>query len=185
MLTPLQQEKLTHYFRLYDVDDDGRIARADFERIADNVRFLHVAAEKTPEHQAIRNGLLLRWEALKSSADTDDSGAVDLREWLRYWEGVLDDDARYQEEVAHLADRLFALFDTDEDGVLGADEFCNFYGVYGLKAAMARLVFLDLDVDGDGAVTREELMAMVHEFYRSDDPKAPGNRIFGPVGILG
>jgi Ca2+-binding EF-hand superfamily protein len=185
MLTPLQQEKLTHYFRLYDVDDDGRVARGDFERVADNVRALHVGEERTPAHRAIREGFLLRWEALRASADADDSGAVDVREWLRYWEGVLGDDIRYQDEVAQLADRLFELFDTDEDGVLGADEFCNFYGVYGLKAAMARLVFLDLDVDGDGAVTREELMVMVREFYRGDDPEAPGNRLFGPVGTLG
>ena len=29
MLTPLQQEKLTHYFRLYDVDDDGRLTQIE------------------------------------------------------------------------------------------------------------------------------------------------------------
>ncbi len=182
MLTPLQQQKLAHYFRLYDVDDDGCVARADFERIAENVRALHLADKGTPEHLAIGKEYLLRWEALRASADTDEDGAVDLREWLRYWEGVLSDDARYLGEVARVADRLFGSFDTDEDGVLGADEFCNFYGVYGLKAAMARLVFLDLDMDGDGAVTRQELMDMVHQFYRSDDPGAPGNRLFGPIG---
>jgi len=185
MLTPLQQEKLTHYFRLYDVDDDGRIARADFERVAENVRALHLAGVGTPQHRAIHGGFLLRWEALRASADADDDGAVNLLEWLRYWEGVLGDDARYQEEIAGVTERLFELFDTDEDGVLGADEFCNFYGIYGLKAAMARLVFLDLDVDGDGAVTRQELMEKVHEFDRGDDPRAPGNRLFGPVGALG
>jgi Ca2+-binding EF-hand superfamily protein len=185
MLTPLQQEKLTHYFHLYDVDDDGRVARTDFERVAENVRALHLAAEKSVQHRSIRDGFLLRWETLRASADADDNGAVDLTEWLRHWEEVLADEARYQNEVAQLADRLFELFDTDGDGVLGADEFCNFYGIYGLKAAMARLVFLDLDVDGDGDVTRQELMDMVHEFYRGDDPSAPGNRLFGPVGMYG
>lgn len=185
MLTPLQQQKLTHYFRLYDVDDDGRIARADFERVAENVRALHLASDESPQHRAIREGFLLRWETLRASADADDNGAVDLTEWLRHWDGVLADDARYQNEVAQLADLLFELFDTDGDGVLGADEFCNFYGIYGLKAAMARLVFLDLDVDADGDVTRRELMDMVHEFYRGGDPGAPGNRLFGPVGLLG
>ena len=181
MLIPLQQQKLTHYFRLYDVDDDGRIARADFERVAENVRALHLAGEKSPRHRAIRDGFLRRWDTLRASADADDDGTVDLLEWLRHWDVVLGDDARFLEEVAGLADRLFELFDTDEDGVLGADEFCNFFGIYGLKAAMARLVFLDLDADGDGAVTRQELMVMVHDFYRGNDPGAPGNRLFGPL----
>ena len=185
MLSPLQMEKLIHYFRLYDVDDDGRVARADFERVAENVRALHLAGERSPEYRAIRDGFLARWETLRASADVDDNGSVDVHEWLHYWDGVLADEARYQEEVAGVTKRLLELFDTDEDGVLGADEFCNFFAIYGMKTAMARRVFLDLDLDGDGAATREELMAMVHEFYRGDDPKAPGNRLFGPVGSLG
>lgn len=181
MLTSFQQQKLTRYFRVYDVDDDGRIARADYERVAENVRALHDAGGRSRAHRAIEDGFQRQWEALRKSADADDDGDVDLLEWLRYWDGVLADDGRYREEIAGLTERLFELFDTDDDGVLGADEFCNFYGIYGLKAAMARRVFLDLDVDGDGAATRQELMGIAHDFYRGDDPAAPGTRLFGPI----
>lgn len=181
MLTDLQKQKLTRYFRVYDVDDDGRIARPDFERVVENVRALYDADENSPAHRFIRDGFFRRWEALRSSADVDHDDGVDLGEWLVYWDDVLVDEDRYHQEVASVTERLFQVFDTDEDGVLGADEFCNFYGIYGLKSAMARQVFLDLDVDGDGSVTREELMAMAHEFYRSDDPQAPGNRLFGAL----
>lgn len=181
MLTDLQQKKLTRYFQVYDVDDDGRIARADFERVAENVRALYGAGETSSAHRLIRDGFLRGWEALRAAADVDDSGAVDLEEWLSYWDGVLADGERYQDEVISVTERLLRVFDTDEDGVLGADEFCNFYGIYGLKSAMARQVFLDLDLDGDGNVTRQELLDMAHEFYLSDDPDAPGNRLFGPL----
>ena len=181
MLTDLQQKKLTRYFQVYDVDDDGRIARPDFERVAENVRALYGAGETSSTHRLIREGFLRGWEALRASADADDNGGVDLREWLSYWDGVLADDVRYEDEVASVTQRLLAVFDTDEDGVLGADEFCNFYGIYGLQSAMARQVFLDLDLDGDGNVTRQELLDMAHEFYLSDDPDAPGNRLFGPL----
>lgn len=181
MLSDLRKKKLTRYFQVYDVDDDGRIARPDFERVAENVRALYETDERSSAHRLIREGFLRGWEALRASADADDNGGVDLGEWLSYWEGVLLDDERYQNEVASVTERLFRVFDTDEDGVLGADEFCNFYGIYGLKSAEARLVFLELDLDGDGAVTRQELMDMAHEFYRSDDPDSPGNRLFGPL----
>lgn len=181
MLTPLQTKKLTRYFRLYDVDDDGRIAWPDFERVTENVRALHMAGPHSAIHGHIRDGFKRRWDALRASADADDDGAVALSEWLGYWDGVLADDARYGEEVGFVTERLFELFDTDEDGVLGADEFCNFYGIYGLSAALARQVFMDLDADGDGSVTRHELTGMAHEFYRSDDPDAPGNRLFGTL----
>lgn len=181
MLTSLQQQKLTRYFRVYDVDDDGRIARADYERVAENVRAMHNAGARSPAHRAIEDGFIRQWEALRESADADEDGGVDLLEWLRYWDVVLADDARYLREVSGVTERLFELFDTDENGILGADEFCNFYGIYGLNAAMARRVFLDLDRDGDGEVTRQEFTEMAREFFRSNDPAAPGNRLFGPL----
>lgn len=182
MLSDFQQQKLTRYFGVYDVDDDGRIARPDFERVVENVRALYGAEARSSAHRGLERDYLRWWEALRASADADHDGGVDLFEWLSYWDGVLADESRYQEEVASVARTLFEIFDTDEDGVLGPDEFCNFYGVHGLKSALARQVFLDLDADGDGTVTREELMEMAHEFYRSDDPAAPGNRLFGPTG---
>lgn len=181
MLSPLQQKKLDRYFRIYDVDDDGRIARADFERVVENVRALYDADLNSPTYKELREGFLGRWEALRASADADDDGGVTGAEWLAYWDGVLGDEGRYADEVAMVTDRLFRIFDTDEDGVLGSDEFCNFYAIHGLRSAEARLVFMDLDADGDGAVTRQELVDMVHEFYRSDDPSAPGNRLFGSL----
>jgi Ca2+-binding EF-hand superfamily protein len=182
MLSDLKKRKLTRYFRVYDVDDDGRIARPDFERVVENVRMLHGMGDNSPGHRALLAGYLRRWEALRASADADSDGGVDLDEWLAYWDAVLSDEGRYQAEVASVTDRLFELFDSDADGALGADEFCNFYGVYGLKSDLAREVFADLDLDGDGVVTREELVEMAHQFYRSDDPDAPGNRLFGSTG---
>ena len=181
MLTDLQRQKLTRYFRVYDVDDNGTISLPDFERVVENVRALYGVDETSPVHVGLRDGYLLRWSALAESADKDHNGGVELDEWLAYWADVIHDDARYEVEVASVTQRLFEVFDTDLDGVLGSDEFCNFYGVYGLKSALARQVFMDLDADGDGRVTRQELLDMAHEFYRSDDPDAPGNRLFGPT----
>lgn len=180
MLTDIQRRKLSRYFRVYDIDDDGRIGLPDFRRVLENVRILHGHPTDSRQHQELEEVFQRRWEALRDSADLDDDEGVDLEEWLAYWDGVLADEERYEREVSALVGRLVETFDTDEDGVLGADEFCDFYGIYGLASALARQVFLDLDLDGDGAVSRDELVEMAHQFYRSEDPDAPGNRLFGP-----
>ena len=181
MLSPLQKQKLTRYFRVYDVDDDGAIGRTDFERVLENLRVLHGLERHASRWTELRRAYLNRWEGLCRSADVDEDGGVDLDEWLEYWTSLLADGSRYLAEVSSLVDRLYALFDLDESGGVDADEFCNFYGAFGLRAALAREVFRDLDRDGDGSISRGELTEMAHQFYRSHDPDSPGNRLYGPL----
>ena len=166
---------------MYDVDDDGRIGPRDFARILENLRYLHGLDDGSEDHRRLEESYRRRWEGIRRSADVDDDGEVSLGEWLAYWDTVLADDERYEAEVARLTEDFLALFDTDEDGSIEADEFCNFYGAFGMSAAQARQIFMDLDDDGDGAIDRGELVAMSHQFYRSDDPNAAGNRLFGPL----
>lgn len=181
MLSDLQTRKLTRYFRVYDVDDDGALGLRDFERVLENLRVLHGVAEDTPALAQLRRAYVARWDAVRRSADADEDGGVDLDEWLAYWDGVLSDDDRYAAEVAALVERLYALFDVDDSGRIDVDEFCGFHGAYGLKVEMSRRVFQALDQDGDGAISRAELTAAAHEFYRSDDPESPGTHLYGPL----
>ena len=116
-------------------------------------------------------------------ADGDDDGGVDLAEWLAHWEGTLADDERYEAEVEAITDHLFAIFDTDADEGVGPDEFCEFYGVFGLGANLARSVFVELDANNDGRISRDELREIGRQFYRSDDPGDVGNMLFGPFGV--
>ena len=91
MLTDLQTKKLTRYFQVYDIDDDGRIDGSDFERIVENVRILHGTEGKGPD--ALRDAYMARWERLRESADVDGDQGVDIDEWLAYWQVTLEDDA--------------------------------------------------------------------------------------------
>lgn len=183
MLSELQTKKLTRYFQVYDIDDDGRIDAADFERIVENVRILHGEDGRSGEPDPLRDAYMKLWDGLSSAADGDGDGGVSLDEWLAYWQITLGDDQRYREEVLELTDRLFTIFDLDEDGTIGAAEFIDFYGIFGLPVDLAETVFVELDTDGDGIISREELIDASGDFLRSDDPNAPGNLLFGPIGV--
>ncbi|MGD1702846.1 hypothetical protein [Dapis sp. BLCC M229] len=40
--------------------------------------------------------------------------------------------------------------------------------------------FNQLYLNGDGGITKDELVEFVQQFHGSDDPDAPGNLFFGP-----
>lgn len=179
MLSDLQTRKLTRYFQVYDINDDGRIEASDFERIVENVRLLHGEEDRIDGlHQAYR-GL---WHRISESADSDGDKGIDLDEWLAYWQLALEDDGRYEREVEALTDRLISVFDLDDDGSIGSSEFADFYGIFGLPVHLAETVFVELDGDSDGRVTRDELRAASQAFFRSDDVEEAGNFLFGPYG---
>lgn len=180
MLGALQKKKLTRYFRVYDIDNDGRVGPRDFERVVENLRTLHGLDVDSPGHLELKEGFMRSWDDLRWWADRDGDGGVDVDEWLDYWEELLSREQRYEDEVAGLLSRVFSLFDRDGDGRLGIEEFQAFYGVYGLDPSLARSIFAELDVNHDGAISREELEQLGHEFYKGNDPEAPGNRLFGP-----
>lgn len=183
MLSDLQTTKLTRYFQVYDVDEDGFIRVADFERIVKNMEVLHGPTDRTNAAHKLRAAFMGHWEALRASADIDRDGGIDLDEWLAYWQLALEDDRRYEAEVEAVVDRLFRSFDLDEDDRIGADEFCLFFASFGLAASLARSVFVELDANQDGGLSRAEMLEIGRQFYRGDDPEAPGNLLFGPIGV--
>jgi D-3-phosphoglycerate dehydrogenase len=85
-------------------------------------------------------------------------------------------------EYVEIVVRADEVFDVDEDGTIGLSEFSDFYGVFGLAVSLAETVFDELDADGDGVITRSELLDISRQFYRSDDVEAAGNVLFGPIG---
>jgi Ca2+-binding EF-hand superfamily protein len=178
MLSDLQIKKLTRYFHVYDIDDDGRIAATDFERIVENVKMLHGAPDGAP---GLRDVYVNLWERIRG-ADGDGDGTIDLDEWLAYWQLALEDDTRYEAEVEELTERVFRIFDLDEDDEIGPSEFADFYGVFGLAVSLSEAVFSSLDENGDGVLTRAELQEIGREFFGRDDAEAKGNLLFGPFG---
>ena len=180
MLTDLQTKKLTRYFQVYDIDDDGRIEGHDFARIVENVAILHGSDGSGPD--PLRAAYLALWERLREGADSDRDRGVDLDEWLGYWQLALEDDDRFESEVLSITNRLFAVFDLDEDNGIGKNEFADYYGIFGLSVDLAHTIFETLDTNEDGRLTWDELDLVARQFFRGDDVEEPGNFLFGPYG---
>ncbi|NUP02572.1 MAG: hypothetical protein HOV96_41120 [Nonomuraea sp.] len=73
------------------------------------------------------------------------------------------------------------LCDGDGDGLIGPGEFRTMLSAFGTAYDDVDEAFDRLDRQGRGALTLDELVTAAEEFYRSSDPNAAGNWLFGPL----
>jgi Ca2+-binding EF-hand superfamily protein len=177
VLSELRRRKLTRMFRLTDHDHSGGVERGDFERLA-----LYSALDggfepDGPEHRRLSAGMAAHWERLCRAADRGGDGAISLDEYLRYF-GDADNAVAWADDIG---DVLMAMMDPKHDGRISRTEYIAGQAPLGPSDGDAANIFGRLDRDGDGYLSRDELVRALHEYFLADDPDAPGNELLGPL----
>lgn len=179
MLGELRTRKLTHFFNVMDHDRDGRVTREDLERVAGNLATLRGLAEDSAEYASFRVGF--DSYAVGLLAGAGGPGGLTLDAWLSYNAQLLADEARFEATASLAAAAMFALMDANGDGVINLDEYRQWMSAWGIDPDdHADEVFGKLDLNGDGTLSRGEVLGLVRDFFYSDDPDAPGNWALGP-----
>ena len=180
MLTDFQKRKLTALFHHHDTDHDGFMGKADYERFARRFCETQGYAPGSPECEAVHAQNMAIWEQVQQVADKDGDNRVSLEEYLDSYDVTLGDETLSNQLVTGYCQSTLALWDRDGDGRLSSVEYVALWDCYGLGEKAAREAFQHLDQDGRGYLTTGELMERAEEFFRSNDPKAPGNWMAGP-----
>lgn len=184
MLTELQKRKLMKLFCMYDACNLGVLEIADFERLAQKLAELRGWKPGTVDYERIISQFLIRWNRIraeiKETLNIRNDGRVNLDEWLTYYDIVLSDRS-HEKEVLALAEAVFNVVDVDESGHLDKDEWTALFRVYNIPVIYVEETFARIDLDGNGMLTKEEVLNMIQEFYYSYDPNATGNYMFGPI----
>jgi Ca2+-binding EF-hand superfamily protein len=181
MLTDFRKRKLMALFDLYDIDKDGLLEQADYERIAQNLAaFLHYQPG-SPEYARLYADRMASWHNLYQLCGAPSSQRVTQEEFLAALDRLLSDKNNYQAFVGSRTDSITEMSDQDGDGRLTRQEYVAGARSYGTDEATANEAFRRLDQNGDGYLTRDEILRSVEEFFYSDNPEGPGNWLFGPV----
>jgi juvenile hormone diol kinase len=181
MLTEFQKQKLPRLFALHDLNRDGVINRADFEEYASRIASTRGWGPNSSEANELRSRFLNFWNGLEQMAENRGSRDVTLTEWFDYWDRILGTPGMYDQVCAPIAEMVYTILDHDGDGSITAAEYAETFKYSGLDAADAAPAFARLDLDRDGRLSIEEILSLADEFFRSEDPAAPGNALFGVV----
>ena len=176
MLTDLQRRKLLKLFSMYDVGNRGYLQFSDYEKIAHKLADARGWKSDNPEYQKLMNKYGYQWISMHGSIQEKlkqkRGNRIYLDEWLKYHELVFQD-KDHRKQVKSLAELVFDIIDLDEWQTL--------FQVYNIPVIYAPESFAKIDLNGDGVLSREEVVSSLQEFYDSDDPEVAGNYIFGPI----
>jgi Ca2+-binding EF-hand superfamily protein len=180
MLTLLQINKLERFFYILDFDRNGIIQKDDFEAIAENLCILWGLKEGEIEYQKVLNRFSADWDKFNFYVNNN-AGKASWEDWKRFAEDVLVGGSKelFDNYVEEFTGELFDNFDTDKDGYISLDEFIDLFVAYRIEVRFAAKSFRNLDTSKDGQISRGELIEAVKQFFRSDDPDASGNWLFG------
>lgn len=184
MLTELQINKLERFFYILDYDRNGAIEKEDFIGIAENLCILWNIKEEDKRYESIMKRFEGEWQKFNEFVNNNE-GRASWDHWLHFAEEVIinGDLDHFNSYVENFVGEIFDNFDTDKDGYIDLDEFIDLFVAYRIEVRFAAKSFRKLDLNKDSLISRGELIKAVKEYFRSDDPDAPGNWLFGR-GIL-
>ncbi len=177
MLTDLHRRKLTVLFHANDVNKDEFLEQEDFERITDLYAQPRGWQPGSPGYDSLHALFMGLWHALRAAAHPARSDRVTLDEMLASFDQLFQSGS---DVIPQLSAAVFDTLDADSDGKIAVQEYRQMLATAFIDAHVADQTFPRLDADGDGYITREQLAQLMDEFFRSEDPNARGNWLWGP-----
>lgn len=179
MLSDLQKKKLTAWFYRLDVDSSESLNQHDFQVIVERISQALSLNPESLTYAYLRTTYASMWRNVRLT-DANQDGEVTLDEWLKYHEELIDSES-YHDRLKAQFDVLFNLLDFDQNKEISMTEYTVLVCAYGAEEKWAKENFKRLDLNGDGHISGPELLTLMDNFFRSDDPESPGNWFWGPI----
>lgn len=175
MTSELQLQKLDRAFDQIDANSNGQIDRNDLLGLGSRIVLGFGQSPKSAKGKEVLDG----WETLWTEVSRGEL-ALSPSEFRDAMVAAYIDGDRFDQSFLPLAKSVAQLADTDGDGKVGPAEFRILQAAFGTSDDDSERAFTTLARTQD-ALTVDELVQAVREYYTSPDPSAPGNSLFGPL----
>jgi Ca2+-binding EF-hand superfamily protein len=181
MLTDFQRRKLSRMFEMYDVDKNGLVEQTDYEQIAKNLSSIYGLSAGSPERAQLHATHMAFWNSVRQLSSEQAQSRVTREEFVNGYGKLVGNKQSFLAQMGGLADAVIAISDRNGDGQLSVKEYAD--NLRGFDMALSEQDAIEaarhLGIDGDGQLSRAEIMRLLEEFFYSEDPKAVGNGLLG------
>ena len=180
MASDFMNKKFTRYFQLRDLDKNGFVGQEDWEQCARNLAQIRDWEPGSPEYKDIVAKHVHIWTTFWKPADLDNDGKVSLDEYLALTQTQQKRGSFALNVILDLFGAIFDIIDRDGDGQITLQDYSRYSEAWGLDEDLAEQAFSQLDLSGDGSLSRSSFIQFNSHFFISDDPALPGSQLFGP-----
>ncbi|MCY1141087.1 EF-hand domain-containing protein [Actinoplanes sp. Pm04-4] len=170
--------KLGHLFGASDTDRDGFVDWSDYERLIS--RYLDgygIAAEDSRAH-ALRAAYQKYWSELLQHVNGVDR--LSEEQFVAANQAAGADQSQFV-MAGVVPQAIFDVMDTDADDTISKPEYKVFLQAWGVSDLEALNVFLELDTDDDGRISRGEFIGAIRDFFTSPELDSPASHFFGRI----
>ena len=175
-----QKRKVHHLFEVLDIDRNGQLEPDDFVNVG---RKIILQLELDENSRSARLILLKAYRLfVQLLADLENPEmSLTLWDWVEFFRNQIESsNGKILKFYIYRTSRhIFDLFDMNRDKKISRDEYANMLTIYNIPQNTASEGFDELDTNGDGFISVEEMIEGLKNFFTSDQSSARGNMIFG------
>ncbi|GGX96469.1 EF-hand domain-containing protein [Streptomyces minutiscleroticus] len=162
MTTEIANDRLRKRFQKWDTDGSGSLERGDFVGEAKKIAQNFGAAPGSPEVQSLNDAFQGLFDYLSSGSESvSEDQFLNVTGNLIFQQGEAD----FNRALGPVIEALVGLCDKNDDGLINGGEFAAWLTAVGVGPDRAEEVFQQVDTDGDGELSQQELLAAVRNYH--------------------
>ncbi|MFC3453799.1 EF-hand domain-containing protein [Amycolatopsis speibonae] len=167
MTTAVKNDRAKKRFEKWDVNGNGTIEKSDLVAEASRIITAFEEDPASPQARAVRSAFEAMFEYLASKAGVGPSGSLDEEQFINVLETQVfqGGDAGFDKVVRPTIAAIVGLCDTDGDGEVNPSEFAKWLDAIGVERSAAKKAFSDIDANGNGKLTVNELVQAVRDYH--------------------
>lgn len=175
-----QKRKVHHLFNVLDIDRNGQLQPDDFVGVGKKiVKILGLSDTSRSARLILLKSHRLFVQLLADLHNPELS--LTLWDWIAFFRDQIEseDDGILNHYIHRTSRHIFDLFDMNKDKLISREEYATMLTIYNISHDTAIQGFEDLDTNNDNHISADEMVEGLNNFFKSDDPEAKGNLIFG------
>ncbi|POX49320.1 signal transduction protein [Streptomyces sp. Ru71] len=167
MSTAVANDRLVKRFEKWDIDGNGVLEPSDFRGEAARIVQNLGKDAGSPEAHSLAAAFQGLYEHLAHRAGVPAGSSITQEQFLAATGTLLfqEGEASFQRALAPVVDALIELCDDNHDGQIDEREFKAWLTAVGAPTSQVGEAFRKVDANGDGVLSRDELLNVVRDFH--------------------